>query len=380
MNRKRVLLALKQNLNGIRNSVIEYSSKAGWILELFPYAIPRGWYGDGVIVDSFSWNELKNIENVKTIPIVSCRMILQRKNVRIVMGNTRSIAKIVADRFISQGFKNFASFTTHPPINDKPEIVASIMPDLALKYELETRGFTLKMICLRPSPDEKDNNFKKQVKLLGRFLKELPKPCACFTTNTNNTFIFYRACEENNIKVPQEIAFLANNDAPEITEHTYPTTSALTGEIGNVGFSLAKILDDMMSGKETPRAPRIMEPSGIIARQSTDILATPNLQTAKAINFILTNYMKQINIQDAAEHAELHPDMMNYLFKKHINKTPGCLLREVRMAKAKEMLINSKMSLSKIASLIGYGSAMSFSLAFKKETGITPGNYRQRMP
>jgi transcriptional regulator GlxA family with amidase domain len=70
--------------------------------------------------------------------------------------------------------------------------------------------------------------------------------------------------------------------------------------------------------------------------------------------------------------------MMNYLFQKHINKSPGRMLREVRMNKARELLTDTNLSLSKIAEHVGYGSAMSFSLAFKREHNMTPGEYRRK--
>jgi LacI family transcriptional regulator len=379
MAQKRVLLALSQHLTNLEKSILEYANKAGWILEFFSKDIPDGWYGDGVIVDAFSWDEIKNIRNYDKIPIVSSRLISAQPNLRFVIGNTRAIAKIAADCFIAHGFKNFASFTTHPPLPGSENEVAKIMPDWALKHELESRGHNLNMFYIREQNGKViSTNYRHSVARLRKFLRNLPKPCACFTTSVKNSYIFYRACEEENIKVPQEIAFLANNDQPEITENTHPTTSAIIGEIRNTGLCLAKTLDDMMNGIDVPLEPRLMEPSGIFYRQSTDILAVPDLQTAQAINFLLSNYMNQISVQDAAEHANLHPDMMNYLFQKHINKSPGRMLREVRMNKARELLTDTYLSLSKIAEHVGYGSAMSFSLAFKREHNMTPGEYRRK--
>ena len=379
MKSKRVLLALSQHLSSLEQPILEYADKVNWNLELFFGSIPEKWYGDGVIVDAFTWDEIKKVRNYETIPIVSSRLIPipSRSNLRFVVGNTKALAKIAADCFIEHGFKNFASFTTHPPINKPPKEVAKIMPDWALKHELEKRGHSLDMFYIREENGKTiPTNYSHSVKRLRKFLRQLPKPCACFSTSVKNSYLFYRACEEENIKVPQEIAFLANNDEPVITERTVPTTSAIVGETHNTGLCMARILDDMMNGKHVPEEPRLMEPSGIVYRQSTDILAVPDLKTAQAINFLLSNYMNQISVSDAAEHAGLHPDMMNYLFKKYINKSPGTMLREVRMNKARELLTNTKVSLGEIADNIGYGSAMSFSLAFKREHQMTPGEYR----
>ncbi len=379
MKRKIVALALKQNLSKLEIPIIEFAAQAEWNLELYINSLPLNWSGHGIITDSFSMDELSVARDCEKIPIVSSRMTACRDNMRFVIGDTRAIAKIVADFFISRGYRNFASFTIHPLIPAEPEVIATIMPDWALKFELEKRGFTLEMCYVREHNDRIiPYDLQLSVSRLRKFLRKLPKPCACFTTNVNNSYVFYRACEEENIKVPQEIAFLANNDINEVTENTSPTTSAVAGEISKTGYWLAKVLDDMMKGVVVPREPRLIEPSGIVPRQSTDILAVPDLQTAQAINFLLSNYPSQISVLDAAEHARLHPDMMNYLFKKHLKKTPGRFLRELRMNKAMELLKETNLSLGRVADETGYGSDMSFSLAFKREYGITPGEYRAK--
>lgn len=378
MSRKQVLFVVKQNSMHFKDAVLEYAEKAGWNLEFYSGGVPRGWYGDGVIVDTVTWEELQVISNVDTIPIVGCRRLPQRDNIRIVLGNVQSIAQIAADCFISRGFKHFASFAGYQRRNQTEQELTTYMPDWALRQELEKRGFSLNMLFLGQE-DSLPNDFRANIEKMRQFLNNLPKPCACFTTNIRNSHLFYRACEEEHINVPEEIAFLANNDFPEISEHTKPTTSTIVGEIRNVGHCLAQTLDDMMNGIPVDPIPKRMEPVGIIYRQSTDILAVPHLQAAEAINFLLRNYMNPISIADAADYAGIHTDTMNTLFKKHIHKTPARLLCEIRMSEAKDLLTNTTLSLSKIATQVGYGSAMAFHLAFKREFSVTPGHFRCQM-
>lgn len=379
MRERRVLLAITDS-ERIAPRVLESARAKNWLVESYDGRVPEGWYGDGVITDASDWRALEKLKDFESIPIVS-RRLEHRNNVRRVLGDTRAIAALVADFFIDRGFRDFASFSTHPPIDDAPERIAMVLPDWALKLELERRGFHLRMACLHETPDEAENpKFDVDVRGLRRFLRRLPKPCACFTSNTRNAHLFHRACAEEGVKVPQEIAFLVNNDHPLITEHTRPTTSAIVGEIRQLASRMVETLDAMMAGTTPPVDPIFIKPSGIVMRQSTDILAVPDLKTAQAINFFLTNHEGPISVRDAADHAGLHPDAMNYLFKKHIGKTPGRFLLDLRMDKARKLLTTSKMTLREIAGQIGYGSAMAFSLAFKREHGLTPGGYRSRGP
>lgn len=57
--------------------------------------------------------------------------------------------------------------------------------------------------------------------------------------------------------------------------------------------------------------------------------------------------------------------------------TPSQYLTIVRMRKARELLMQSELSISEIAESIGYRSVYYFCRAFKRETGYTPTDYRK---
>ncbi len=65
-------------------------------------------------------------------------------------------------------------------------------------------------------------------------------------------------------------------------------------------------------------------------------------------------------------------------FKDATGDTPANYLQSVRLEKAKQLLENSRLSLSDITHAIGYEDTSSFSRLFKRKTGLTPGHYRER--
>jgi YesN/AraC family two-component response regulator len=60
------------------------------------------------------------------------------------------------------------------------------------------------------------------------------------------------------------------------------------------------------------------------------------------------------------------------LFKKHTSKTYNDYLNCLRIEKAKEMLIESSISIKEAASKSGYLNLNNFYAQFKHHTGITP--------
>lgn len=64
-------------------------------------------------------------------------------------------------------------------------------------------------------------------------------------------------------------------------------------------------------------------------------------------------------------------------FRTVVGATPLQYLTLWRMQRAKQLLGRSELSLERIAELVGYDSGPSFSRAFKKTAGVTPGAFRR---
>ncbi|MGV6851810.1 MAG: ATP-binding protein [bacterium] len=78
------------------------------------------------------------------------------------------------------------------------------------------------------------------------------------------------------------------------------------------------------------------------------------------------------SVQDLAK--DLHVDRTTLLrkMKKNLNMTPSQYIRETRLAIAKQLLIDSKGSVSEVAYTVGYESLSHFSRNFKEHFGCSP--------
>lgn len=64
-------------------------------------------------------------------------------------------------------------------------------------------------------------------------------------------------------------------------------------------------------------------------------------------------------------------------FRQTVDTPPMHLLRRLRMRHAMEVLTGSDAAIATVAQRVGYGSAEAFVRAFRAETGVTPGRWRQ---
>ena len=97
-----------------------------------------------------------------------------------------------------------------------------------------------------------------------------------------------------------------------------------------------------------------------------------------SISYLENNYSKQdITIDYLANLSNYTTAHFITLFKRIFNTTPQKYLTNIRIKKAKELLLYSSYSITEIASLTGYSCPAYFSAAFKTATGCSPAFFRK---
>lgn len=64
--------------------------------------------------------------------------------------------------------------------------------------------------------------------------------------------------------------------------------------------------------------------------------------------------------------------------KAHTGEPPAAYLTRVRMARAKELLETSEVSIAEVAGRLGYADVASFRHRFSRQCGLSPSAYRKR--
>ena len=107
-------------------------------------------------------------------------------------------------------------------------------------------------------------------------------------------------------------------------------------------------------------------------RQYSDIIRA-------AKHYIEENYMsEEVSLNTVSASVNMSPSYFSSVFSKESGKTFVEYLTEVRMEKAKEMLMCSSLKTSEIGYEVGYKDPHYFSYIFKKTQGCSPKEYRQR--
>lgn len=95
--------------------------------------------------------------------------------------------------------------------------------------------------------------------------------------------------------------------------------------------------------------------------------------------YINNNYSNKLSLELLSKRAALSPIYFHKLFKEYYGVTPAEYTLQVRISAAKQLLITTDDSLSKIATDCGFSSQSYFNYIFKKQTGFSPLKYRNTM-
>lgn len=111
------------------------------------------------------------------------------------------------------------------------------------------------------------------------------------------------------------------------------------------------------------------------------VVNEPMQQEERTING-LTRYMQEhlseeITLSVLAEEFHLNAQNISQLFKNEIGVGFLAYLTNIRLEKAKKLLLSTALPIADVAEQSGYGDYRVFTKVFKKAEGITPSQYRR---
>lgn len=91
------------------------------------------------------------------------------------------------------------------------------------------------------------------------------------------------------------------------------------------------------------------------------------------------NFDRPIKLADLAWHLDLSEEHLARIFRRHTGNTVLEVIRSLRVAKARRLLLGSNQTLSNISRACGFRSLAVFSVNFKRAAGMGPGAYRRQL-
>lgn len=96
----------------------------------------------------------------------------------------------------------------------------------------------------------------------------------------------------------------------------------------------------------------------------------------KAIEYIMSNYARDISLRDASKYIGITESYLSRLFKSKTEYSFLEFLRDHRIKKALELMKDQGRRINEVARDTGFRDMSYFSSIFKKQTGMSPSQYQ----
>ena len=100
----------------------------------------------------------------------------------------------------------------------------------------------------------------------------------------------------------------------------------------------------------------------------------------RAIEFMHDNYSRELDLEEIAAAAYLSEFHFARMFKQITGVTPHYYLANLRLERARKLLLETTLPISEIAAMVGYQSQSHFTRVFRSVAGVTPRAFRNARP
>ncbi|GAB6991112.1 AraC family transcriptional regulator [Paenibacillus pini] len=114
-------------------------------------------------------------------------------------------------------------------------------------------------------------------------------------------------------------------------------------------------------------------PFSVVATQKA------NKECVRVKRYIDSNFADEISLDKLADMAHISKYYLAHTFAKSYGMSPISYLNEIRIRACKELLESTDLSISEIAQTAGFSSQSYFSQSFRRNSGLTPNDYRRQI-
>ena len=212
---------------------------------------------------------------------------------------------------------------------------------------------------------------------LAEWVRALPKPAGVFACYDIRGREVLDACRLAEVEVPHQVAVIGVDDDELLCELADPPLSSVIPDTRRTGWVAAQLLDEWMAGQRPQPVAHRIPPLGVTTRRSTDMLAVEDPELAAALRFIGEHACQGITVHDVLGQVALSRRVLESRFKQVLGRSPHDEILRVQLERAKQLLMQRHLTLMAVAHQSGFRNGEYLGTVFRREFGLTPGQYRK---
>ena len=201
---------------------------------------------------------------------------------------------------------------------------------------------------------------------LAAWLHSLQKPVGLLACTDLRARHVLQVCRTQAIRVPDDVAVVGVDNDEMLCEMTTPPLSSIEQGSLQIGYDAAALLARCMRGKKPRQIRHAVPPEGLVARQSTDVLACADQDLSAAIRFIRRHACDPIGVADVLEVVQVCRSSLERKCLGMLGRTIHLEIEHVQIERAKQLLIGTNLLVKQIAKRCGFRYSEYLTTVFRR--------------
>lgn len=225
--------------------------------------------------------------------------------------------------------------------------------------------------------DPADPRFASMERVHG-WLRSLAKPCGIFTCCDTWARGLALDCMRLGIRIPEEIAVVGSENDHLQCELFSPPISSVDTPWYEMGRRAAEMVDAGLKTGSLPATLTKIPPIGVVVRRSSDVVAVDDPDVHQAVAWIRSHGHQPLAVTDVLRAVPVYRRRLERRFRAVLGRSILDEIRRAHIEVAKRLLAKTDLTVIEVAERSGYSNATLLAVAFRRETGMTPGQYRRK--
>ena len=353
-------------LHGIQLGIAQYAAqKPNWLLthvlpDVKSFGLFKRQRPDGVI--AFVESDYAGALRELGVPVVDVANWQGSSGFPRVLPDDVAIGRVAADYFVDLGLRQLATLGFAE---------ASFYAERLAGFRQRAAALQTPVAAHSANPVDPPDQWRAWV-------GSLPKPVGLLCANDGLAAEVLEVCRHAGVRVPDDVGVLGVDNDELICSTAVPPLSSVDMNTPKIGYVAARVLDELIDGQKPPAADIRLPPVGVVARQSTNLLAIADEDVLAAIKFIRDNVRKGVTVAKLMKAIPTNRRSLEKRFKAFLGRSPLQEIRRVRIEKAKELLRGSDLPIPAVARDSGFSNPERLANVFHEVTGMTPTAYRRQ--
>ena len=285
-----------------------------------------------------------------------------------VAESTRRGGRLAARHLQASGFAHlaFAGFDR--------DGTASLL-EKTFRYHARKRGQSLAVLRINLPSTSRIKYWTGALDSLSRWLDELPRPIGIFACSDLLARYLVDLALDKGLRIPDDVAIIGAGNDPAVIASSPVRLASIDFQWETVGYRAAQLLDRLMDGAPPPGR-NVLIPPRLIVRDSAASRPRGEDVIAPALDYIAANCRRPLRVAEIARAVGASARTLVRRFQDARRSTVVEEIAAARLARARDLLRSTDLTLEAIARATGLGSAHRLALVFRRAEGVSPSAWR----